>query len=79
MIPLVKADNVNELYTYEEGIHAGHRPPYSAGDADRSYGRPCEPNFCYKGTRLTIENMTPWQIREYVRGYEENPTDQKEN
>lgn len=51
------------------GQHAGHRGPFSAGGADRYYGREYAPNFTYYGYKFNRSEMTAQQIAEYQAGW----------
>lgn len=50
--------------------HSGHRSPFVAGDADRYYGRPRNPNFCVNGRKYTKDEMTAEQIAMYHEGFD---------
>ena len=63
-----------------------HGSPYDRGSADRYYGRPRRPHYWFFGTGASAagarggvipeEEMTPAQVEEYNRGYDEE-TDRK--
>lgn len=69
--------NTGEVFSQINGQHAGHRGPYSAGGADRYYGRPYAPNFTYHGYQYAESEMTPEQIEEYRLGWNQE-TDRKD-
>jgi len=48
-----------------------HRGPYEAGAANRYYGRPYMPNFCYYGITYCEAEMTSEQKELYRRGWNE--------
>jgi hypothetical protein len=54
-----------------------HGGPYDRGSADAYYGRKFEPHYYPSGTgfgkRVTQEEMTEEEIREYAQGYREEP------
>ena len=57
--------------------------PYERGDADAYYGREPEPHYriCAPGKRsihVPRSYMTLAQVADYLRGYEENPSDKKD-
>lgn len=58
-----------------------HGSPEDRGSADRYYGRPYNPHYypegTYKGTRVTMESLTPQEIVDYTRGYN-NEEDRKD-
>lgn len=72
----ITSDMMDDEYP-TSGQHSGHRRPYNAGDADAYYWRECKPNFDYHHKRFNEDEMEQWQIDEYLRGYEENPSDKK--
>lgn len=62
--------NVEEVFKTVSGQHSQHRSPFIAGDADRYYGRPRNPNFCVNGRKYTRVEMTDEQIKMYHDGYD---------
>lgn len=74
----VTRENIDEIYPDHIPSHSLHRRPYEAGDSDRYYDRPPRPNYSLDGRRIFDCDMEPWQIEEYWRGYQENPTGRKE-
>ncbi len=58
-----------------------HGSPYDRGSADKYYGREETPHFytgaSYSSTRVEQGDMTPEQIAEYKKGYEEE-TEEKD-
>lgn len=61
--------DIATAYPESEGMSAAHRDPSEAGEADRYYGRPGSPNFAYRGTKFTTEEMTTEQIDAYWLGF----------
>ena len=55
--------------------HYKHRHgfPYDRGAADAYYGRPFDPHYwsegSYHGTRTEMKDMTPQEIVDYTKGY----------
>lgn len=56
---------------YQGAQHSAHRKPYSAGGADRYYGRQFSPNFTCNGVKITKDEMTAEQIAEYTQGWDD--------
>lgn len=53
--------------------------PYDRGDSDAYYGRRFRPHKRLDGLgRREATNLTEAEIAEYARGYEENPSGQKD-
>jgi hypothetical protein len=54
-----------------------HGSPYDRGGADAYYGRRFDPHYypsgTYFGKRITKEEMTEEEIREYAKGFGEEP------
>lgn len=48
-----------------------HGSPEDRGSADYYYGRPFDPHYYENGVRILKEQMTPDQIAEYTKGYNE--------
>ena len=52
-----------------------HGSPYDRGSADRYYGRDFDPHYWPHGTghgkRVELRDMTPDEIIEYTKGYQE--------
>lgn len=50
--------------------------PYDRGGADSYYGRPFDPHYwpegTHKGTRVEMKDMTPREIVEYTKGFNDN-------
>jgi hypothetical protein len=60
----------------KSGLGLYHGSAFDRGGADSWYSRPKEPHFwpdgTYKGTMVSEAEMTPEEIAEYNRGYDEN-------
>lgn len=54
------------------------RTPYQRGDSDAYYGRRPVPHKWLDDLGRRDETLTTDEIREYRRGYEENPSDRKD-
>jgi len=52
-----------------------HGSAYDRGSADAYYRRPRDPHIwpqgTYRGTRIEVQDMTPQQVADYNRGYDE--------
>ena len=65
-------------YGYIHGIEVdtSNGSPYDRGAADSYYSRPREPHYypegTYKGRRIGIDEMDPFQLDEYYAGYNWN-------
>lgn len=58
-----------------------HGSPYDRGDSDAYYGRPPRPHKWLDDlgrSVVRIDKLSDSEIAEYYRGYEENPSDQKD-
>lgn len=55
------------------------RTPYDRGDSDAYYGRPPNPHkWDGESPWTTNRNLTPEEVVEYWRGFDENPSDRKD-
>lgn len=56
-----------------------HGSPYDRGDSDAYYGRPDRPHKWLDGLgKDRVTKLTDSEIAEYYRGYNENPSGQKD-
>lgn len=58
-----------------------HGDPYDRGDSDAYYRRSPTPHkwtFPVDWRHERVEDLTPEEVREYWRGYEENPSGSKD-
>jgi hypothetical protein len=62
--------------TQKNQIDPLHGSPYDRGDADRYYGRPYAPHK--RVGFQCVEDLTPAEVAEYDRGWEDNRSGQKD-
>lgn len=64
---------------YLEQYDERHGGPYDRGSADSYYGRGYNPHYytgdTYRSVRVELADMTPAEIVEYTKGYNDNEED----
>ena len=69
----------NNIKIKKERTDRGHGSPYDRGSADSWYGREAVPHYyeagSYDSERISKDNMTESEIKEYWRGYDDNEAD----